>query len=117
MNSKDYLENYRRTQLTISACELSGELEKIEELNKILVDIQGVVNQLAPSEQLLVSLRYIKGFPWSQVFRAMEKTGMYYSERQIYRFHKKALAAVQKIITEKEGTKNGDYLRKDRRKD
>lgn len=110
---------YRRIMLTISACELSGETDKIAELNEQLEEIQEVVNCLDSTEQLLVSLRYIRGFPWSQVFRAMQNTGIYYCDRQIYRFHAKALAAVQKIISEKNkgASIDGEYVRKNRRQD
>lgn len=42
-------------------------------------------------ERAVLRLRYLEGRRWPEVFSEMEKLGLYYCERHIYRIHARAL--------------------------
>ena len=56
--------------------------------------------------QAILKLRYVDLLHWSQVMDAMEKSGLYYSERQIYNLHGQALDVARALWREK-GEQNG----------
>jgi len=60
-----------------------------EEIKHVMLvyDVSETINALRdPNERAILTYRYICGYKWSKIFRAMA-----YDERQVYRIHKKAL--------------------------
>ena len=64
-------------------------------------DVERFISGLSDSaHRVLLRLRYVDGLTWPQVQGEMEQSGIYYSERQIYRIHGDALQAARQLWTE-----------------
>lgn len=67
---------------------MEREREKLRELGAWIDRVEG-----ADVLRMILRLRYLEYLSWSAVRQAMEKAGVWYSERQIMRLHDKALEA------------------------
>lgn len=67
---------------------LAREQERLRQVERFIegVEGEGVL-------RMVLRLRYLEFLPWLQVQRAMNKAGVWYSERQTMRLHAKALEA------------------------
>lgn len=58
-----------------------------------------------PLHRSILSLRYVDLLDWPDVVEELKKSKVYYSERQIYRFHGDALQAARLLWAEQHPTK------------
>lgn len=63
------------------------EQEKLRQVTAFIERVDGGVLRM------VLRLRYLELLPWLQVQKAMNKAGVWYSERQVMRLHARALAA------------------------
>lgn len=49
------------------------------------------------THRILLRLKYADALSWPQVQQQMQESGIYYSERQLYRIHGDALQAARKL--------------------
>lgn len=50
-----------------------------------------------PRYRAVLALRYGDGLRWRQVQERMEELGLYYSDRQIYHFHRRAMEEARRL--------------------
>lgn len=79
--------------------QLEAACVRVERAVGELVDskarVRGVVDLVRdPDERALLRLRYLSGMKWEEVARAM-----HYTERQVYRIHRRALLAVEALLS------------------
>lgn len=67
---------------------MAREQEKLRAIGDFIDRLEG-----ADVLRMILRLRYLEYLNWAGVRRAMEKAGVWYSERQILRLHGKALEA------------------------
>lgn len=67
-------------------------LQKVAELDKMLIEIEQAIECLEPRERTLVRLYYMEGLTWEEVCVEMS-----YSWRQIHRIHARVLGQLKDV--------------------
>lgn len=94
-----------RENLLAALADADGEaLRKHAEALKRMREIEEFIDQLPTREsRIILRLRYIDLMKWRKIKYALEKSRIYYEERQIYRLHGQALREARKIWEEQHG--------------
>ena len=94
-----------RENLLAALADADGEaLRKHTEALKRMREIEEFIDQLPTREsRIILRLRYIDLMKWRKIKYALEKSRIYYEERQIYRLHGQALREARKIWEEQHG--------------
>ena len=74
---------------------MEREQERLREIGAFIDRVEG-----ADVLRIILRLRYLEYLNWAAVQRAMERVGLWYSERQILRLHEKALEAAAALWPE-----------------
>lgn len=76
-------------ELADCRAELDRARAKLREREK---QVEEFLSQLSDSRcRAVMKLRYVEMLRWAQVKKRMEELGLYYSERQIFNLHRKAM--------------------------
>lgn len=108
MELKEFLDGVpkARRAITRQAWRLrAGATEETEELDRARRQLEEREKELErflsrlsdPRYRAVIRLRYGDGLRWSQVKERMEELGLYYSDRQIYNFHRRAMDEARKL--------------------
>lgn len=82
----------RQEELTEARLELRRQEREMEDFLGRLSDFR---------YRAVLRLRYGDGLRWGQVKARMEELGLYYSDRQIYNFHRRALREAERLWKER----------------
>lgn len=104
MTTKEHLKNYRRYKDLIKQYDReirAGDAPEPDAARAMrdsyvcLVEaIEKAIERLPnPTEQLLLRLRYIKGYSWTRV-----RFELHYSESQVKRYHRQALKRLEEVL-------------------
>ena len=77
---------------------------KHAEALECMKDIEDFIERLPTREsRIILRLRYVELLRWPQVKRALERSHVFYEERQIYRLHGIALREARELWNERKG--------------
>lgn len=62
----------------------------------------------SPESREVLHLRYCLQLRWTEIASELRASGYYYSERQVFRLHGKALNEARRLWAEREGEQHGD---------
>jgi DNA-directed RNA polymerase specialized sigma24 family protein len=103
LTNKEHLKNYRKYKDLIKQYdrELAAgglpEPEAVKALRDSYVCLVEAIEKAVaglpdPTEQLLLRLRYVKGYSWTRV-----RFELHYSESQVKRYHRRALKRLEEV--------------------
>jgi DNA-directed RNA polymerase specialized sigma24 family protein len=104
LTNKEHLKNYRKYKDLIKQYDLElatgglPEPEAVKALRDSYVCLVEAIEQAIaglsdPTEQLLLRLRYVKGYSWTRV-----RFELHYSESQAKRYHRRALKRLEGVL-------------------
>lgn len=64
--------------------------------------VEDFIRPVSRSHRAILRLRYIEGLRWPEVMAELERIGLPYSERQMFRLHKGALQEAEKLFSRAE---------------
>ena len=92
------------------ADEVERLLEAKKDTTQRILDVESFIDRLHdPRHRRILHLRYVQGLRWERIAEAMTSGHIYYSERQIYRLHKYALRAADRLWAQ-EQSEEDDYV-------
>lgn len=94
---------------------IADEVERLLEAKKAttqrILDVESFIDRLHdPRHRRILHLRYVQGLRWERIAEAMTSGHIYYSERQIYRLHKYALRAADRLWAQEQQSGEDDYV-------
>ena len=93
-----------REKLLAALADADGEaLRKQTEALERMREIEEFIDELPTKEcRIILRLRYIELLKWKKVKWALQKSGIYYEEAQIYRLHGQALREARALWKERQ---------------
>lgn len=81
---------------------LADQKTRLRQLYAALSQQEGQVtaflnNLPDPKQRAILKLRYVDGLHWGEIQTRMEEQGYYYSERQLYNFHRRGLELARRL--------------------
>lgn len=93
------------------ADEVERLLEAKKDTTQRILDVESFIDRLHdPRHRRILHLRYVQGLRWERIAEAMTSGHIYYSERQIYRLHKYALRAADRLWTQEQSEEEDGYV-------
>lgn len=93
------------------ADEVERLLEAKKDTTQRILDVESFIDRLHdPRHRRILHLRYVQGLRWERIAEAMTSGHIYYSERQIYRLHKYALRAADRLWAQEQQSGEDDYV-------
>lgn len=90
------------------ADEVERLLEAKKDTTQRILDVESFIDRLHdPRHRRILHLRYVQGLRWERIAEAMTSGHIYYSERQIYRLHKYALRAADRLWAQEQSEEDG----------
>ena len=90
------------------ADEVERLLEAKKDTTQRILDVESFIDRLHdPWHRRILHLRYVQGLRWERIAEAMTSGHSYYSERQIYRLHKYALRAADRLWAQEQSEEDG----------
>ena len=90
------------------ADEVERLLEAKKDTTQRILDVESFIDHLHdPRHRRILHLRYVQGLRWERIAEAMTSGHIYYSERQIYRLHKYALRAADRLWAQEQSEEDG----------
>lgn len=93
------------------ADEVERLLEAKKDTTQRILDVESFIDRLHdPRHRRILHLRYVQGLRWERIAEAMTSGHIYYSERQIYRLHKYALRAADRLWAQEQSEEEDGYV-------